>query len=253
MKTDLDKLQGTWTVVSLELDEQPVSVSGARIVIEGDRFTSLGMGAAYEGVVKLDASATPRTFDLKFASGPEKGNTNLGIYELKGNTWRICLATRGRVRPKKFATKAGSGIALEVLKRGGGVEVAAPKFDDVQFEPVPELAGEWVMVSGIMSGEAFEKSLVKSGRRVVDGHQTSVYFGPQLYAKAKFTVDRSQKPMAMDYYHLEGAHAGKVQRGIYELAGDTLKLCFAAPGKERPADFAPKPGDGRTLTVWQRG
>jgi uncharacterized protein (TIGR03067 family) len=58
--------------------------------------------------------------------------------------------------------------------------------------------------------------------------------------------------MAIDYYNTEGSNAGKMQPGIYELNGKTLKFCFAAPGRERPGDFASTPGDGRTFTVWTR-
>ena len=122
MKPDLEKLQGVWTIVSLEMDGKAVPASAigkARITIEGDRFVSSGMGATYEGKVEIDESATPRTFDVKFDAGPEKGNTSYAIYELDGDTWRLCLTTRGSTRPKKFATEPGTGVALEILKREG--------------------------------------------------------------------------------------------------------------------------------------
>lgn len=35
-----------------------------------------------------------------------------------------------------------------------------------------------------------------------------------------------------------GTNAGKSQAGIAELNGDTLKICMAALGKPRPADFS---------------
>ena len=75
------------------------------------------MGATYEGELELDAAESPKHFTLTFTKGPEKGNVNPGIYELDGDTWRICIATRGGGRPKRFATKAGSGHALETLVR----------------------------------------------------------------------------------------------------------------------------------------
>ena len=50
----------------------------------------------------------------------------------------------------------------------------------------------------------------------------------------------------------EGANKGKMQLGIYELDGDTVKFCFAAPGKDRPTDFTTKPGDTRVLSVWKK-
>jgi len=51
-------------------------------------------------------------------SAIEKGNTNPGIYELDADTWKICIATRGAVRPSSFASSPGSGFALETLMRG---------------------------------------------------------------------------------------------------------------------------------------
>ena len=115
---DLDRLQGNWNIVSLEMDGQKMSGGGARIVVQGNRFTSIAMGATYEGTVEVEESTSPKRFDLHFDEGPEKGNTSLGIYELDGDSWKICLTTRGSERPKKFAAPPGTGIALEILQRG---------------------------------------------------------------------------------------------------------------------------------------
>jgi uncharacterized protein (TIGR03067 family) len=76
------------------------------------------MGAVYEGVIELDTSATPRWLDMIFDAGPEKGNTNPGIYEVNGDSWKLCIATRGNVRPSTFGSTPGSGLALELLTRG---------------------------------------------------------------------------------------------------------------------------------------
>src|SRR2546430_10502897 len=127
MPGDLELLQGTWTVTALEADgqETPATMlANARIVIQRDRFISTGMGAEYEGTVKLGTSTKPRQIDMKFDGGPEKGNTNPGIYILDGDTWKLCLATRGTVRPSKFISPPGSGFAVETLTRG---DAAAPR------------------------------------------------------------------------------------------------------------------------------
>jgi uncharacterized protein (TIGR03067 family) len=119
VKQELDKLQGTWQIASLEIDGNPVPaefLKEARIIIKGDKFESR-MGVTYTGTVKIDPTQKPKTIDLVFESGPEKGNTSLGIYELDGDTWRICLGVTAKERPKEFATKAGSGLALEKLTR----------------------------------------------------------------------------------------------------------------------------------------
>ncbi len=66
------------------------------------------------------------------------------------------------------------------------------------------------------------------------------------------TLDPSKQPKSIDYAVTAGPNQGKKQFGIYELAGATVKFCFSAAGKERPADFTTKSGDGRTSSVWKR-
>src|ERR1017187_9451633 len=97
MGRDLDKLQGTWNIVSMEMDGQKMSGGSARIVVRGDRFVTTGMGAIYEGALAVDQTTAPKSFELHFEEGPEKGNTSFGIYELDGHRWKICL-TRSEER-----------------------------------------------------------------------------------------------------------------------------------------------------------
>jgi uncharacterized protein (TIGR03067 family) len=73
-----------------------------------------------------------------------------------------------------------------------------------------------------------------------------------VFFKAKVTIDPTKKPKAIDYEMTEGPTKGKTHLGIYELDGDTVKFCFAAPGKDRPADFTSKEGSERTLSVWKK-
>jgi len=264
MRKDLDLLQGSWRITALETEgrEMPEEMlEEGRITIEGERFTSAGMGAEYGGTIALDASANPRHLDMKFDAGHATGTTNLGIYELDGDRWRICLATHGTVRPSKFDSTAGSGFVLETLARGAAPAAtkrkgrapakatpAAPT-----SAPATELEGEWPMVSGVMSGKPMDQSLVKWVKRVTRGNQTAVVAGPQVMMKAEFTSDASESPKAIDYLNLAGSNKGKRQFGIYEIAADVLRVCVAAPGDPRPAEFVSVPGDGRTLTVWKRG
>jgi uncharacterized protein (TIGR03067 family) len=269
MPSDLDRIQGTWRVVSLETDGQtmsPEALDGARIVVKGDSFTSTAMGATYEGTVLMRAGKAPKAFDLLFTAGPEKGNRNPGIYKLDGPRWTICLATLGTIRPKRFATRSGSGIALETLVRDDGARASARKPSRARKRPAArpattrppaesgaptELEGEWAMVSGVFSGKALDPSLVKWCKRITRGGVTSVVAGPQTMLKATFVLESGGRHAAIEYLNLEGASAGKRQAGIYELNGDTLKVCMSAPGKTAPSDFSSKSGDGRSYTTWR--
>ena len=263
MPEDLDRLQGSWTLAALEMDGQKMPASmlaNARIVIQGRRFTSTGMGAMYEGAVELDASHTPGHIDMKFDAGPESGNTNLGIYALEGDNLKICLATRGSLRPSSFASSSGSGFALETFTRESAPvarrgNVRSPKTAATATPnrtPATELEGEWSMVSGILDGRPMDESLVKWVKRVTQGNQTTVYAGPQVMLQAEFTHDPSKSPKTIDYINTAGSNKGKIQHGIYAFEGDLLRIYMSAPGVARPAKFNLKPGKEGTLTVWKK-
>jgi uncharacterized protein (TIGR03067 family) len=254
MNHDLDSLQGSWTVTALEVEGQKMPaamLANSRIAIEGNRFTSTGMGATYEGTLELDASTSPRRLNMKFDAGPEKGNTNLCIYEVDGDSWKICIATRGAVRPSSFASTPGSGFAFETLTRGDApVAAKAPATSGGGAET--EFEGEWRMISGVMDGHTMDEALVKVVRRVTQGNRTTMYAGPQVMMEVEFTSDSSKSPKTIDYVNIAGANKGKTRYGIYEFEGDLLKICVSAPGAARPTQFQSAPGDGRTLAVWKR-
>jgi uncharacterized protein (TIGR03067 family) len=74
---DIEALQGAWEVVAVEVDGRKMPGGSARITLRGDRFIATGMGADYEGTIKLAMSGKTKSLDMTFDSGPEKGNTNL--------------------------------------------------------------------------------------------------------------------------------------------------------------------------------
>jgi uncharacterized protein (TIGR03067 family) len=123
---------------------------------------------------------------------------------------------------------------------------------DASKKEMSDLEGEWSMVSGAANGQAMPKEFVKTGRRVAKDGETTITMGGRPYFKAKFSIDPTQKPKAMDYNMTEGPTKGKTHLGIYELEGDTVRFCFAAPGRDRPTDFTAKRGSQRTLSVWKR-
>jgi uncharacterized protein (TIGR03067 family) len=252
MSQDLDFLQGTWCIASLEMDGMEMPCGGARMSIEGDRFTTAGMGATYSGNIVLHPETAPRSFELRFLDGPEKGNTSFGIYELAGDAWKICLTTRGQTRPTEFAAPPGTGIALEVLRRGSAPatqpDAAQPDAAQVTGEPAPELAGEWVMASLVMNGDALPKAMVKLGRRQATAGEVRVKMGPDVILKALYSVDRSASPMTMDYWRSDGSR----QFGIWKFEGGELTTCFGGIGEARPDGFASTKGDKRTFAVWRK-
>jgi uncharacterized protein (TIGR03067 family) len=271
--TDLEKLQGTWRVTDVETDGSEmsaVSFVDATITVRGADFTSEGMGFAYSGTIEILDGKKPNAFDLVFASGPPEGMRNRGIYVLDGDTWTICLATRGDARPRSFRTRPDTGYALETLER----ETAAPRHperakrprdlrsrgqlqiphvarDDSGAGPPTAIEGEFAMVAAVIDGKPLAPDMVKWCKRVTHGNVTMVLAGPQSMLDATFTLDPSHSPPHIDYVNRSGTNKGKAQAGIYEIEGNALRICVAPPGGARPKDFTSKKGDGRSCTEWR--
>ena len=65
---------------------------------------------------KLDPSKSPKTLDAAVTEGPNKGGVILGIYEISGDTLKVCFDPEGKKRPTQFKTLSGSQT-LVVHKR----------------------------------------------------------------------------------------------------------------------------------------
>jgi uncharacterized protein (TIGR03067 family) len=265
MPTEIDKLQGTWRVTSLETDGGSVPTAvlpDASITVRGDRFKSVAMGETYAGTIALFPRKQPKAFDLFFTSGPPEGTCNRGIYVLDGDTWKICLATRGDARPRSFKTRPDSGLALEILQRGRAARKRARSVDAAPPSSVgvaldisdagehTAIEGEWQMVSAVLNGKRLPDNMVRWCKRLSHGNVTQIVAGPQTMLDARFRLDPIRGEI--DYVNRSGVSKGKAQAGIYDLVDGILRICTAAPGDERPAKFESSKGDGRSFTVWRR-
>jgi uncharacterized protein (TIGR03067 family) len=119
-KKDSDKLQGTWTFVSMERggEKVPQGDPAPTITFDGDKFTvKAGDTVLQAGTNVFDAGKSPKTVDAKVTEGEVKGTTMLGIYELDGDSLKACFDMEGKKRPTEFKSTAGDGHMLVVLKR----------------------------------------------------------------------------------------------------------------------------------------
>ena len=121
----LDPLQGKWKLTRLEIDGRPgpKDALNATIAITGDKLilTLKGPGGKEEKkslTLRLDATKSPGHIDMKPEGPPTKDDTSLGIYELKGNTLRICGSDppRSKDRPTSFEAKKGDHRVLFILE-----------------------------------------------------------------------------------------------------------------------------------------
>ena len=121
IKVEKKRFEGTWSLVALEVDGQPVTLDvmkEARLVVAGDRYSFQYGTARMELRHRVDPGRTPKAIDLVITDGKDEGKVYRGIYELNGGRLKICRsADPGNARPTRFATEPGSGLMLIEWKR----------------------------------------------------------------------------------------------------------------------------------------
>ena len=113
-------LQGVWLPTAAELSEKQLdeaTLKSMKLVIDGDKYTVTVGKSTDKGAIKFDPVAKPKTMDIIGGDGPNQGKTILAIYELNGDTLRVCYDLTGKVRPTEFKTRNGELYFLVTYKR----------------------------------------------------------------------------------------------------------------------------------------
>lgn len=126
-KTDLEKFEGKWTLVSAQRDGKKMpeeEVKKLTLTIRGNRFIlDKEARVVSEGTFILDAARKPKAIDETATAGPNKGTSFLAIYEIDEDRHQICFAAPGQERPTEFSSAPGSGRLLQVWKREKAVDL----------------------------------------------------------------------------------------------------------------------------------
>lgn len=113
---------GTWPVVSLNVDGNEVPEEDARKIVvvnktDGSWSIQVDGKEVAKGSSEIDPTKKPKTIDIKTTEGSSVGKTALGIYEINKDTRKVCYGKPDEARPTEFSSKPGSGHTLVTLKR----------------------------------------------------------------------------------------------------------------------------------------
>ena len=119
-KADLNKMQGTWLRVKMEVEGKDFELEGKwTATYEQDVLTLSQDGKPYlsGSIVTLDPSSSPKAMNTWNKEGTDKDKTWSGIYHIDGDTMKVCFSPPGKDRPNEFTTKNGPGYLYTEYKR----------------------------------------------------------------------------------------------------------------------------------------
>lgn len=122
LKREQEKLAGTWRVAGMQVNGTILparQVPDLRLTFKDGKFTvRLGKDKPQEGTYKIDPSKKPKTIDINNGkTEAEKDKNQVGIYELIGNSLRICACPASSERPTDYTTNDKPGYTVLILKR----------------------------------------------------------------------------------------------------------------------------------------
>jgi uncharacterized protein (TIGR03067 family) len=118
--------------------------------------------------------------------------------------------------------------------------------DDPVKKDLAKLQGIWKVESAVVGGENVPAEIRADMSLTFKGEEVIPAKNPKDIATIK--LDPSKKPAAIDLTEKNQ----KTSLGIYEINGDTLKLCFNEPGKGRPTTFESAKGSQAVFVVLKR-
>lgn len=128
----------------------------------------------------------------------------------------------------------------------GLVAAGAPREDKKDQDLIQ---GTWKLVEGERNGEKPPPEFLENFKVTFKGDK-AIPEGRGNDSPATFKLDTNAKPRRIE---IKPTDSDRVMRGIYELNGDSMKICFGGPGSDAyPTEFSGKAGSNTMLMIFKR-
>ena len=132
-----------------------------------------------------------------------------------------------------------------------GLALAADVKDDAAKKELEKFNGTWQAISITHDGKEASKDEIAKVTLTVKGDHYTLRTGDNEI-EGTHKLDPTTTPKQIEAVRTKGENKDKPMLGIYELTEESFKVCFAAPGKDRPTDFSAKEDSGNRLIVMKR-
>lgn len=115
---DLARWQGTWKLVACTYNGEP-QPGNVQWLVRGDHYNIRLDGRTGSDPYTFKLDPRQKRIDVFHHETPKGtwGGSFKGIYEITGDSLKVCYDERGRRYPQSFAAGRNSGQVLYVLKR----------------------------------------------------------------------------------------------------------------------------------------
>jgi len=119
----LNALQGRWIPVYQEIDGQmlPAAANTLTMELQGDEFRiEKDGGVAYEGTFTTQGQSLPLSIALIYKTSAQPlflGGPRPGVFQIEGDTLKLCLGAIDKPPPSALATFPGSEAILSIFQR----------------------------------------------------------------------------------------------------------------------------------------
>ena len=103
-----------------------------------------------------------------------------------------------------------------------------------------------------VEGEAVPPEGFKGWHAVYEDDSVTLKSETEVRRRGIISLDPTRSPKAINTWDQDGPYEDETVKGIYEIEGDSCKLCFSRPGDKRPTEFTTKKGSGFLLVVYTR-
>jgi len=242
---ELKKLQGLWRVTKIDTERGSApakELEGMRWRIVGDLLVAQDSpDQKQQGRTRLtiDPAKSPKWITTTLEGVP-KGDTLKrmdGIYELKGDTLRICTVASGQVRPTEF--KVGKAVECGLIE--------LERVPDA-IKSLTDLAGEWRVLSVTNDGKQLRAEKPFTAAEV---HRDVLWLDSETQSE-KFVVRLDAGNGFIDLMPTSGLVGvrGTSLPGRFTWKDNRLTIAIAEPGQSRPAEATS--GKGVIVFVLER-
>jgi uncharacterized protein (TIGR03067 family) len=124
-------------------------------------------------------------------------------------------------------------------------------FADDSPDDVKAVQGKWKPVKAELAGKPMDEAVIKIISLKLDKGKYEVFVGNEP-DRGTYTIDSTNRPKVMTITGTEGPNHGRVFPAIFELKGDTLRICYDLSGAKRPAEFKSVAGTKLYLVTYNR-